>query len=203
MIFRTHAYNIPQIRAIIREHGQCWFHGDGNCYDNEMDSRNHRDFVNPKQEEAKYRICFKSESMLPTFVNGETKEETEKLNDKSVESLNEMLMKSKNAEIREERKETATKGVKTVSLTDDMQPKGRTAPQPEPLEDDGPTAEDLLKTAEDQEKRQKALDDRSAKLDRQIKELQDRQAELDKKAAELDKKAAKVKTPAAAEPPQE
>lgn len=204
MIFKTHAYNIPQIRAVIVQHGECWFHGDGQCYSKEGDSRNHRDFVNPKQEEAKYRMVFRSVSQLPEFINGETKEQTEELNKEAVEQLNEMLMKAKNVEIRTERQATQTKGVDIMEMSDDMQPKGKAAPAAEVA---GPSLAEL-KAQQDQESQEQknkadeafrqqqkehkanmeAFNSKMDTLDQRLKDLDARSKELDKKAAELDKK---------------
>jgi len=189
MIFKTHAYNIPQIAAALRKHDAVWFHGDGNMYPTDKESLNHRNFVNPKQEEATYRYKFTSARQLPPFINGSTMEETERLNADSVDKLNEMLMSSRNTEIRDERKSVQTSNILSMDMHEDLQPKGKAA-QPEEVKEKGPAPLQIDPNALLAEK-MKALDDKMALLESRSKELEKRSAEIDKKAAELNKKAGK------------
>jgi len=69
MVFKINAACIPQILACIEAFNVCFFHGDGNMYDNENDSNFRKDFSNPKNEGAAYRIKFTHASQVPTNVD--------------------------------------------------------------------------------------------------------------------------------------
>ena len=103
MLFKTVQSNIPQIISAVNQYGSCMFHGDGNIYVPEKDgsfkdSDDRKQFSNPKDEEAKYRVCFKRGDTIPYDVEG----------------INQMLMQSRNNEIMESRIPAEVTHVKTI-----------------------------------------------------------------------------------------
>jgi hypothetical protein len=99
-MFKTHLTNIAQIQAIVAAFGVCFFHGDGNMYDEEKHSDFRKDFSNPKNEASGYRVKFTATSKLPG----------------SVEELDKMLMDSRTQEVIEKSKPASVSAVKTVTV---------------------------------------------------------------------------------------
>jgi hypothetical protein len=108
MIFKTHALNIPQIRAVVAQFGGCYFHGDGNIYaldnnGNSDESDFRKDYSNDSNEESRYRVKFQRGDKYP----------------KSVEQLNKMLFDAKNQETLAQRSIKQSSNVKTVTVMDE------------------------------------------------------------------------------------
>jgi hypothetical protein len=99
-MFKTRQTNIPQIKAVINEYGQCWFHGCGNIYVDKKESDFRKEFTNPNSEESVYRIHFTSISQVPS----------------TVEDLDKLLLASRNKEMIEEKRPKSVTGVKTISV---------------------------------------------------------------------------------------
>lgn len=102
-MFKTSQANIPQIKATIKAYGECWFHGCGNIYADEISSGFRQKFTNPNSEESVYRIHFTSVGQVPA----------------TVEDLNKLLMASRSKEIVQEKMPKTTQGIKTISVEDD------------------------------------------------------------------------------------
>ena len=106
MIFKTHASNIPQIRAVVATFGGCYFHGDGNIYavdnnGNSEESDFRKDFSNDTNEESRYRVKFQRGDRIQ----------------KTVEQLNKALMDAKTQEVLAKRSITQTSNVRTFEVT--------------------------------------------------------------------------------------
>lgn len=92
-IFKTHPAHIAQIKAVIKAKGRCWFHGDGNLYDDDgtpgNPSHNRMTFNNPMPNNvpspASYRVLFTNVNQVPDTVDG----------------LNEALAQAKSREIQQ------------------------------------------------------------------------------------------------------
>jgi hypothetical protein len=82
MQFKTNDMLIKQVKACVNAFGICYYHGDGNMYDNEKDSHFRKTFGNPGQEESKYRVIFKRGDKIPG----------------TVKEMNDMLLESRNRE---------------------------------------------------------------------------------------------------------
>jgi hypothetical protein len=106
MFFKTVEANIEQIKAVVDSFGKCYFHGDGNLYDNEADSDFRKNFSNPGVNGATspsaYRVLFTNKSQVP----------------ESVEEINAMLTQSFASEQAEASRPKAAQGVKTVKVAE-------------------------------------------------------------------------------------
>lgn len=113
-MFKANQANIAQIKATIDAYGECWFHGCGNIYVGKDESDFRKNFTNPNSEEAIYRIHFSSINEVPS----------------SVKELNELLMKSRNQELIQEKMPATTSMVKTISVPESKLRKPRGSKQP-------------------------------------------------------------------------
>lgn len=107
MNFKTVPENIPQIRAVVRQYGGCYFHADGNLYETgEKDgfkskaSDDRQQYSNPDDIEAKYRVLFKNVDHVPH----------------TVEALNKMLLDARSNEVVQSRKPEEFTHVKTFQM---------------------------------------------------------------------------------------
>lgn len=116
-MFKTNQANIAQIKATIEAYDECWFHGCGNIYVGKDESDFRKNFTNPNSEESIYRIRFSSLNEVPG----------------SVKELNELLMKSRNQELIQEKMPASTTMVKTISVTESKprKPRGNKPPAAE------------------------------------------------------------------------
>lgn len=73
-MFNLHQENIEQIKATIEAFGICYFHGDGNFYENEQDSNFRKDFSNPKNDNATYRVLYDDVADVPADIEGLSKD---------------------------------------------------------------------------------------------------------------------------------
>lgn len=71
-LFKVVRKNLIHARAVIRQYGKCYLHGDGNIYINLEDSGFRKDFTNPNADgtppAAAYVLCFTSIDQVPTTV---------------------------------------------------------------------------------------------------------------------------------------
>jgi hypothetical protein len=101
-MFKTNQANIAQIKATIDSYGECWFHGCGNIYVGKDESDFRKNFTNPNSEESIYRVHFSGQNEVPG----------------NVKELNELLMKSRNQELIQEKMPASTTMVKTISVAE-------------------------------------------------------------------------------------
>lgn len=177
---KLHLFNFKQAKAVIRQYGHVYLHGDGNMFVTEEASKFRRTFSNPDQPEATIWIKFTSESEVPDTI-----EEAERLMEAN---------KKRQAKEDIEKKKTGADviGFDMDELPEHLQPKVK-------ADEDGPTLEDLQKTHADLLKkdnfladketalRSKAehIDNRDAALSDAEKEIKEKTAALDTKATEL------------------
>ena len=100
MIFKLHQNCLPQIKAVLKEYGVCYIHGDGNLYITQEKSDFRKDFSNPSNEESTYRVKFVTGDKIPG----------------NVEELQKMMLENRNQEILKERTNVYTSNVKTFTV---------------------------------------------------------------------------------------
>lgn len=105
-MFKTKQENIPQIKAVIKAYGECYFHGCGNMYTSKEASDFRQKFTNPNSEESVYRIHFTSVGQVPA----------------TVEELNKKLMASRSQEIVQEKMPKASQEIKTIKVEEEKEP---------------------------------------------------------------------------------
>jgi hypothetical protein len=103
MLFKTNKNNIAQIKAVIESFGQCYFHGDGNLYADEKESDFRKDFSNPKNDAATYRVKFTAVSQVP----------------ETLDELNNALLKARNNEVIQSAKPKEVAMVKTITVAEE------------------------------------------------------------------------------------
>lgn len=104
-MFKTVQANIPQLKATLKAHPECWFHGCGNIYVKKSDSDFRQSFTNPNSEEAVYRIHFTSVSQVPA----------------KLEDLNKMLMSARSQELVTEKMPKTSQSITTIRVEDDSE----------------------------------------------------------------------------------
>lgn len=178
---KIHPFNLKQAKAIIRQYGHVYLHGDGNMFFAEEASKFRRTFSNPDQPEATIWIKFTSETEVPDTI-----EEAERLmeNNKKRQAKEDIEKKKTGAEV---------VGFDMDELPEHLQPRKKAA------DTDGPTLEDLQKThadllekdsfltSKEQSLRNQAahIDNKNAAISDAEKEIQEKTAALDTKANEL------------------
>jgi len=100
MLFKITTANLEQIKDCVEQLGICFFHGDGNMYTTQEDSNFRKDFSNPKNEGAIYRVKFTSVSAVPDTVEGMTK----------------LLFESRNTEVANAAKATEVSTTKVLTV---------------------------------------------------------------------------------------
>lgn len=203
---KIHPFNLKQAKAIIRQYGHVYLHGDGNMFVAEEASKFRRTFSNPDQEEATLWIKLDSEGQVPDTI-----EETIRLMEANKK-------KHKTEEINKKKTGAEVIGFDMDELPEHLQPRAK--------KEDGPTLEDLERThadlrakdsflqgkeselrnkaahldnkdanisdaAKEIELKSKALEDKAGELAGIETRLREMEADLNKKAAELAKKAPK------------
>lgn len=117
-MFKTNDKNIPQIKAVIKKYGECWFHGCGNIYIDKQASDFRQNFTNPNSEESIYRIHFTNISQVPT----------------DTEQLNKLLMSSRNKEMIEAKMNKVSHSVSTIEVEEEAEIEGPQEKTAEELE---------------------------------------------------------------------
>ena len=100
---KLHPFNLKHLKAVVKQYGQAWIHGDGNIYHTEKLSNDAQQFVNTPFSAPSYRVKFTLHDKLPT----------------SVEELERALQEGKTKEIKDEKKQVEAKKLPIVQIEDD------------------------------------------------------------------------------------
>lgn len=98
MIFKTSKALIDQVGDCVSELETTYVHGDGNIYDNKRDSDFRKNFSNPGNEEAKYRLILSKGDKVPA----------------DVKSFNDALLAARNKELVQDAAPKTVSAVKTM-----------------------------------------------------------------------------------------
>lgn len=98
MIFKTSKALIDQVGDCVAELEKTFVHGDGNIYDNQRDSDFRKNFSNPGNEEAKYRLILAKGAKVPG----------------TVEDFNKALLDARNKELVQDSAPKTASAVKTM-----------------------------------------------------------------------------------------
>lgn len=138
---KTH---LSQLKAAVKNFGTCWFHADGNIYVTEKDSDFRKNFSNPKDEKATYRVKVSDVKDVPETVEG----------------MNQILLKSRQQEIIEAARPAKVDGTKTFTVEEEEpeNPSGNGQQNPPPAGGSGVDSPKLS----DEEALQKMIEEEEA-----------------------------------------
>jgi hypothetical protein len=100
---KLHPFNLKHLKAVVKQYGAAWIHGDGNIYHTEKLSNDAQQFVNTQFSPPTYRVKYILHDELP----------------KTIEELEKALQDSKTMEIKDEKKQVETKALPIVQIEDD------------------------------------------------------------------------------------
>jgi macrodomain Ter protein organizer (MatP/YcbG family) len=100
---KLHPFNLKHLKAVVKQYGAAWIHGDGNIYHTEKLSNDAQQFVNTQFSSPTYRVKYTLHDTLPT----------------TIEELEKALQDSKTKEIKNEKKQVETKALPIVQIEDD------------------------------------------------------------------------------------
>lgn len=177
---KLHPFNLKQAKAIIRQYGHVYLHGDGNMFVAEEASKFRRTFSNPDQEEATLWIKFDSEGQVPDTI------------EEAIRLMEINKKKHKTEEINKKRTGAEVVGFDMDELPEHLQPREK--------KEDGPSLEDLERTHADLLNKDKALQSKEAELrrvsdhlDGKNASISDAEKEISLRSKALEDRAAELK----------
>lgn len=180
---KLHPFNLKQAKAIIRQYGHVYLHGDGNMFVAEEASKFRRTFSNPDQEEATIWIKFDSEGQVPDTI------------EEAIRLMEINKKKHKTEEINKKKTGAEVVGFDMDELPEHLQPREKKEDK-----DSGPSLEELERTHADLLNKDQALRDKESdlrykntQLDNKEASLSDAQKEIELKSAALADKATELK----------
>lgn len=162
--FKVKPITLLHLKDVLEEYPTAWLHADGNIYVTEADSNFRKDYSNPSDRSAKFRIKFTNISQVP----------------ENPEDLNDLFLRTY------EKEETAANEKQSRKPDEPkvIRPKHAKVEDPK-KEDDDETPADLARAAAYLDERHSDQEARAGHLDAQSEKLAEYEATLNGKEAEL------------------